>query len=99
MAEDNIIMDETEEEEGTLITLTDEDNNEAEFELLDVIEHEGEEYIVLIENTEDADEAVILKINPIDDENEEYVSVDDEELLQTVFEIFKERNKDMINFE
>ena len=56
------------ENEGTLITLEDEEGNEIEFEFLDVVEYEGEEYIVLIENDEEADEVVILKINAIDDE-------------------------------
>ena len=42
------------ENEGTLITLEDEEGNEVEFEFLDVVEYEGEEYIVLIENDEEA---------------------------------------------
>ena len=46
------------ENEGTLITLEDEEGNEIEFEFLDVVEYEGEEYIVLIENDEEADEVV-----------------------------------------
>ena len=67
--------------EGTLITLEDEEGNEVEFEFLDVVEYEGEEYIVLIENDEEADEVVILKINPIDEETGEYTSIEGEELL------------------
>ena len=74
--------------EGTLITLEDEEGNEVEFEFLDVVEYEGEEYIVLIENDEDADEVVILKINPIDDD----------ELLDKLFEIFKEKYEGDIDF-
>lgn len=86
------------ETEGTLITLEDEEGNEVEFEFLDIVEHEGEEYIVLIENDEDADEVVILKINPIDEETEEYVSIDDDALLDTVFEKFKKKYEGDINF-
>lgn len=86
------------ENEGTLITLEDEEGNEIEFEFLDVVEYEGEEYIVLIENDEDADEVVILKINAIDDETEEYASIEDEELLETLFEIFKQKYEGDINF-
>ena len=74
--------------EGTLITLEDEEGNEVEFEFLDVVEYEGEEYIALIENDEDADEVVILKINPIDDD----------ELLDKLFEIFKEKYEGDIDF-
>lgn len=85
--------------EGTLITLTDDEGNEIEFEFLDVVEYNGEEFIVLIENDEDADEVVILKIAEIDEETEEYVSIDDEELLQTVFDIFKQKYQGDISFE
>ena len=84
--------------EGTLITLEDEEGNEVEFEFLDVVEYEGEEYIVLIENDEEADEVVILKINPIDEETEEYTSIEDEELLDKLFEIFKEKYEGDIDF-
>ena len=72
--------------EGTLITLEDDEGNEVEF-------------IVLIENDEDGDEVVILKINVLDDETEEYVSIDDDELLDTVFEKFKKKYEGEINFE
>ena len=84
--------------EGTLITLEDEEGNEVEFEFLDVVEYEGEEYIVLIENDEDADEVVILKINTIDDETEEYASIDAEELLEKLFNIFKSKYEGEIDF-
>lgn len=95
---DEMIMDEM-DNEGTLITLEDEEGNEVEFEFLDVIEYEGEEFIVLIENDEDVDEVVILKINVIDDETEEYVSIDDEELLDKIFDIFKKKYDGEINFQ
>ena len=84
--------------EGTLITLEDEEGNEVEFEFLDVIEYEGNEYVVLIENDEEADEVVILKINAIDDETEEYTSIEDEELLEKLFEIFKSKYDGEIDF-
>lgn len=87
------------ENEDALITLVDDEGNEVEFEFLDVVEYEGEEYIVLIENEEDADEVVILKINPIDDNTEEYVSIDDEDLLQKLFDIFKKKYEGEINFQ
>ena len=84
--------------EGTLITLEDEEGNEIEFEFLDVVEYEGEEYVVLIENDEEADEVVILKINVIDDETEEYLSIEDDELLEKLFEIFKSKYEGDIDF-
>ncbi len=84
--------------EGTLITLEDEEGNEVDFEFLDVVEYDGEEYIVLIENDEEADEVVILKINAIDDDTEEYTSIEDEALLETLFEIFKNKYDGEIDF-
>ncbi len=96
MADNNEFLNEN---EGMLITLTDENGNDIEFEFLDVIEYDHDEYIVLIENKEDADEVVILRINALDEETEEYVSIDDEQLLQTVFEKFKEHYTGDINFE
>ena len=94
---DDMIMDEM-DNEGTMITLEDEEGNEIEFEFLDVVEYEGEEYVVLIENDEDADEVVILKINVIDDDTEEYASIEDEELLEKLFEIFKSKYEGDIDF-
>lgn len=87
------------EYEPQLITLEDNEGNEVEFELLDVIDFEGDEYIVLIENDEEAQDVVILKIESIDDETESYVGIDDEELLANVFETFKEKYKDEFDFE
>ena len=97
MANEELMQDM--DNEGALITLTDDEGNEVEVEFLEVVEFEGEENIVLIENDEDADEVVILKINAIDEDTEEYVSIDDDELLQSIFEIFKQKYEGEIDFE
>ena len=89
------------EELDNIIVLNDEDGNEAEFEFLDLIEYDGEEYVVLlpVEEADDAGEVVILKLEDTESEDEEsYVSVDDEDTLNKVFEIFKEKFKDDFNF-
>ncbi len=98
-------MDENNEELDNIVTLKDEDGNDVKFEFLDLIEYEGEEYVVLLpaEEEEDAepDEVVILQLEKGSDENSEeetYVSVDDENILNAVFEIFKEKFKDEFNF-
>ena len=84
------------EELDNIITLNDEEGNEVEFEFLDLIEYEGEEYVVLlpVEETEEAGEVVILQVEDIDSEEESYKSVDDDETLNSIFEIFKEKFKD-----
>ena len=94
MANEEILQ----EEESSIISLTDENGNEVEFEYLDCIEYEGKEYLVLIPNEEDAEEIVILEVQPVDEETENYVSVENEAVLNTVFEMFKERFKDVLTF-
>ena len=89
-----------EEDLDNIIVLNDEEGKEVKFEFLDLIEYEDEEYIILLPiEEEESDEVVILKVEDTDSEEEEsYVSVDDEEVLNTVFEIFKEKFKDEFNF-
>ena len=86
-----------EEEESTLV-LTDENGVDQEFEYLDCIEYEGKEYLVLIPAEEDANEIVILEIEPVDEENENYIAIESEETLTAVYEIFKEKYKDVLTF-
>ena len=86
------------EEETSIISLTDENGVETDFEYLDCIDYEGKEYLVLLPAEEDANEIVILEIEPVDEENENYLSVDDEATLNAVYEIFKEKYKDVLDF-
>ena len=86
------------EEETSIITLTDENGEETAFEYLDCIEYQGKEYLVLIPADEDADEIVILEVEPVDEENENYLAVSDEATLDAIYTIFKERFKDILNF-
>lgn len=84
------------------IILNDEKGDEVPFEFLDLIEYDGEEYIILLpkDESDDAGEVVILKVDETDSEDEEaYTSVKDEETLQAVFNIFREKFKDEFNFE
>ena len=94
-----------EEDLDNVIILNDEDGNEVKFEFLDLIELDDEEYVVLLpvteEGEEDEGEVVILRLEDNDDEDsdeESYVSVDDDEILNRVFEIFKEKFKDEFDF-
>ena len=92
------------EELDNIIILNDEEGNEVKFEFLDLVEYESEEYVVLLpvlaDGEEDEGEVVILKLEDTDDESEEesYVGVEDEEILNNVFAIFKEKYKDEFNF-
>ncbi len=102
-------MNDNENYEGedldNIVILNDEDGNEVRFEFLDLVELEDEEYVVLLPIAEEGEEeeegeVVILKVEDVDDDTDEesYVSVDDEDTLNRVFEIFKEKFKDDFDF-
>ena len=89
------------EELDNVIILEDEEGNPVSMEFLDLIEYEGEEYLVLYPHEEkDQDgEVTILRVAEADDpELEEYLSVEDQETLDIVFEIFKAQNREFFNF-
>ena len=86
------------EEEVSILTLTDENGDDVDFEYMDSIEYKGKEYLVLIPVEDESGEIVILEIEPVDEETENYLSVDDEAVLNAVFGIFKEKYKDILNF-
>ena len=92
------------EELDNIIILNDENGNEVKFEFLDLVELDEEEYVVLLpvteEGEEDEGEVVILKLEDTDENagEESYVGVEDEEILNKVFAIFKEKYKDEFNF-
>ena len=88
-----------EEEEVSILTLTDENGEDIDFEYLDVIEYEGKEYLVLLPVEDESEELVILEVEPVDEENENYLAVEDEDTLNAVYEIFKEKFKDVLTFE
>ena len=86
------------EELDNVVVLTDEDGNDTEFEWLDTVEMDDNQYVVLLPmEEEEAEEVVILRLER-DGEEENFVSVDSEEEINKVFEIFKERNADDFDF-
>ena len=95
MADEQILQ----EEESNILMLTDENGEDVEFEYLDCIEYEGKEYLVLMPADENSSEIVILAVEPVDEETENYLSVGDENVLNAVYGIFKERYKDILTFE
>jgi len=87
------------EEEVSILTLTDENGADIDFEYLDCIEYQGKEYLVLMPIEEESNEIVILEVEPVDEENENYLAVSDEAVLDAVYAIFKERYADVLTFE
>ena len=98
-------MDENMEElDDNIIVLNNENGEEVKFEFLDLVELDEEQYVVLLpvtdEEPEEEGEVVILKLEDTDEDSEEesYTSVDDEETLMKVFNIFKEKFQDDFDF-
>ena len=88
-----------EEEESSILTLTDENGQDTDFEYLDCLQYQGKEYLVLLPAGEDESQIVILEVEPVDEENENYLAVEDETVLDGVYAMFKEKYKDILTFE
>lgn len=90
-------------DEDELIILSDENGKDCRFQLLDMVDYNGREFIVLLSEEEavkedcDVDilEVVTDKANP---ELENYLPVEDDSILEAVFELFAESNKDILDF-
>lgn len=105
MNDENTMNNSEEELAENIIILNDENGQETKFEFLDLIDYEDEEYVVLLPvedmESETPGEVVILKVEDNDDpssETESYVSVDNEEVLNRIFDIFKDRFKNEFDF-
>ena len=90
-------------ENENIIVLTDEDGVDVEFEFCASIEYQGDEYVVLLPTDDDDGEVVILQViegeNTGEDDEVTYVGVDDEDVLQAVFDLFKEQASDEFDFD
>ena len=93
------LKDTLQEEESSILTLTDENGEDIEFEYLDCINYQDKDYLILLPVESEEMEIVILEIEPVDDENENYLAVEDEAVLDAVYAIFKERYNDVLTFE
>ena len=85
------------EEESSILSLTGENGETLDFEYLDCIEYQNTEYLVLTP-VDEPGQLVILQIEPVDEENENYLAVEDDAVLDAVYDIFKERYKDTLTF-
>lgn len=86
------------EDLDSTVIMCDEDGNEVEMEFLDLIPYEGKEYVILLPNPE-AEEAELVILEIGEENGEEiYLGVNDDQKLDAVFQIFKEKYKDILNF-
>ena len=88
-------------EENRIITLFDDEGTEYEYEFLDCIDYEGKKYAVLLPVEEQPGEegmVAIMEITEADGE-ESLEFVEDDDLLDKIFEIFMENNADEFEFD
>ena len=84
-------------DQNDLIALEDRDGNELAYEIMDVVPFLGKEYAVLfpVDDESDEPELVILELMAgADDEEEELRGVDDANVLDAVFKLVLEREKE-----
>ena len=92
-------------EEEFLVDLFDDEGNKKTVEHLDTVQVDGVDYVICVPYVEDpseddeVEEVIILKMET--DESGEKILVPDEDLetLDRAYEIFKERNADLFDFE
>ena len=95
----------SEETNDNIVVLNDEEGKEVPFEFLDVVDYEDNEYAVLtrIDAGDDEGTVVILQLETSGEDDEEdvesYVAVEDEAVLNAVFDIFKDKYQDFYEFE
>ena len=83
----------SEEYGNNFVVLTDENGKEIELEHLDTVEYNGQTYMAFIPaemSLEDSYELIIMKVEEEDGEDV-LVTLDDEDELDEMFQIFSER--------
>lgn len=91
---------EFDEENENYITLTDDDGNDVSFEVIGEVEYQERYFAILIPFDEEDEGVVILEIVPSDNEEMgEFLSIDDDQLLNDVFEKFKTEYEGEYEFE
>ncbi len=79
------------------VTITDEDGNDIELELIDMLEHNGQTYIAFFpaldeEDEADSEELGLIILKRIMEDGEEILSTpDSDEELNEVYELFMEQ--------
>ena len=90
-------------EDNFLVDLFDDEGNKQTFEHLDTVQVNDTDYVICIpykeEEDDEVDEVVILKIDGEEDGESILVPEEDLEVLDKAYELFKERNADLFDFE
>ena len=86
---DELPVENNEELDSNIVTLTDEDGNEGEFEIIGSREVDGKLYLALFPLDEkDGEEYVILRVDTDENGEEILVSIDDDDEFDAIADIF-----------
>lgn len=87
-------------EDVETIYLSDKNNNELEYEVMDYIDFKGRTYAVVLPNDTCDDEGVVRIMRYVDhgEEGMELYDVRNDYVVKSVYNIFKERFEDLLNF-
>ncbi len=85
-------------EEVEFFEFVDEEGNVEKFEILGYIEFEGSDYVALLPEEDDAQVHILEVVEELDSEYDTYIGIDDQALVDKVYEKFMEENKDRFNF-
>jgi len=79
-----------------IITLIDEEGNDAKFEVVDKIDIEENEYIIVlpVDDVNAAEEGIILKIIKYENGEEGFMTVEDDNEYQTVVDAYELWNEE-----
>jgi len=88
--EEPTMAEEKMEFEQEVFTLTDEEGNESDFELIGTMEIDGAMYVALIPVEGEQDEYVILKLVVDEDGEEALVTIDDDDEFDRAMDAFED---------
>ena len=90
-------------EENIIVLFDEEENKEIPCEWLDSVEYEGSQYAVVLPVDSEDGTVLIMEMIPDDDSDDEeswlFNGIEDQEVLDAVYELFKKNNGDEFDFE
>lgn len=84
--------------DGEFYTLTDEDGNESQFELIGSVEMDGGVYYALVPQ-EDSDEYVILKLTQDENGEDILITIEDDDEFDRVADYFEDELFDEVDYD
>lgn len=77
-----------------ILLLTDEDGEDIPFQIIDTLELHGDNYAIMMPLDDDEDESIFIFRITEDDEGPQYEQIEDEDLLQRVFDVYQSSSED-----